>query len=97
MFMSGYRKRGLGSRGRAVTTETATTAETGQNRQNRDGCLFVLYFAGQAKKGKVLSRTAKAVKNRQNRHEGYPPLNSSYLFPQPGNVLLKPLFLPQNK
>ena len=62
-------KGGLSLRGySSLTVETAITAETAKTvtkvTQNRDSCLVVLYFVGQAKGGQG------ALQNRRNRHEG---------------------------
>ena len=46
-----HEKGGLSLRGAAVMTETAMTAETAKTVKNYRGCLIVLYFVGQAKRG----------------------------------------------
>ena len=61
-FYSGSRKRGVEFKGGSRHDCNRHDRRNRQNRQNRHGLLIVLYFVGQAKEGKVLSRTAKTVK-----------------------------------
>ena len=58
-LLSGSRKRGVEFKGGSRHDRNRRDR---RNRQNRHGCLLALYFVGEAKKGKVLSRTAKIVK-----------------------------------
>ena len=87
-LFSGWRKRGAEFKGGSRHDRNRYNRHNRQNRQNRHGCLLVLYFVGQAKGAKVLSRTTKTIETTKTAMKAT-PLKLNPLFRHPDFLLRK--------